>query len=125
MPAMPPAKHGSEKEDKAANQSADGRRPLDDLIRHARARRSQREEIDIPVSVRREIHRNSVDAVAETCRCWAVVKDVPKMTSTIRAMNFGSDHAEGSINGCLDGTVDRIIEAGPAGPAFEFSFRFK
>jgi hypothetical protein len=58
-------------------------------------------------------------------RCRAIVKDVPEMASTIRAMDLGSDHAEGSINGCLDGTLDRIIEAGPAGAAFEFPFRFK
>lgn len=52
-------------------------------------------------------------------RWRAVVKDVAKMAAAIRAMNFGSDHAKGSINGCLDGTVDRIIEAGPTGPALE------
>jgi len=52
-------------------------------------------------------------------RCRAVVKDVAKMASAIRAMNLGSDHAEGSINGCLDGALNRIIEAGPAGSAFE------
>ena len=49
----------------------------------------------------------------------AVIKDMSKMASAIRAMNPGSDHAEASINRCLDGTLDRIIKAGPAGPAFE------
>src|SRR5271169_4838963 len=72
-----------------------------------------------------EIHRDSVDAVAKMIRCRAVVKDVPEMASTIRAMNLGSDHAEGSIDGCLDGTLDRIVEAGPTGAAFEFPFRFE
>jgi len=52
-------------------------------------------------------------------RWRAVVKDVAKMTAAVRAVNLGSDHAEGSINGCLDGTLDRIIEAGPTGAAFE------
>jgi hypothetical protein len=83
------------------------------------------EEINIPLSVRREIHRDSVDAVAEMGRCRAVVKDVPKMASTIGAMNLGSDHAEGSINGGLNGILNRIVKAGPAGSAFEFPFRFE
>jgi hypothetical protein len=121
---MPPAKHGSEKADKAVNRRLEGYTG-NDLIRRARPRRGQREEIDIPLSVRREIHRNSVDAVAKMGRRRAVVKDVPEMASTIRAMDLGSDHAKGSINGCLDGTLNRIIEAGPAGAAFEFPFRFK
>ena len=121
MPAMPPARHGSEKADKAVNRSADDH--IDrDIIRRARPRMGS-ERRSTSLSIGREIHRNSVDAVAEIGRCRAVVKDVPEMTSTIRAMNFGSDHAKGSINGCLDGTLDRIIEAGPAGAAFEFSFR--
>jgi hypothetical protein len=121
---MPPGKHGSEKADKAVNRRLEGYTG-NDLIRRARPRSGQREEIDIPLSVRREIHRNSIDTVAEMGRCRAVIKDVPQMASTIRAVNLGSDHAEGSINGCLDGTLDRIIEAGPAGAAFEFPFRFK
>jgi len=97
MPAMPPVRHESEKADKAVNRPADDH-IYDDLIRRARLRRGQREEIDIPLSIGREIHRNSVDAVAQTGRCRPVVKDVPEMASTIRAMNLGSDHAEGSIS---------------------------
>ena len=49
----------------------------------------------------------------------AVVKDMSEMTSAVRAVNLGSHHAVGSINGCLDSTLDRIIKAGPAGPAVE------
>ena len=49
----------------------------------------------------------------------AIVKDVPKMAAAVRAMNLGSDHAKGSINGCLHSTLDRIIEAGPACAAFK------
>ena len=124
MLAMPPVRHGSEKADKTVNPSADDH-IYDDLIRRARLRRGQREEIDIPLSIGREIHRNSVDAVTQTGRCRPVVKDVPEMASTVCAMDLGSDHAEGSISGCLDGTLDRIIEAGPAGPAIELPFRFE
>jgi hypothetical protein len=47
------------------------------------------------------------------------------MAAAIRAMNLGSDHAEASINRGLDGTLDRIGEAGPAGSAFELSLRFE
>jgi len=43
-------------------------------------------------------------------RWRAVIKDMSKMASAIRAMNLGSDHGEASINGCLDGTLDRIVK---------------
>jgi hypothetical protein len=46
------------------------------------------------------------------------------MAAAVRAMNLGSDHTKGPVNGCLDSPLDRIIEAGPAGSAFEFSFGF-
>ena len=52
----------------------------------------------------------------------AVIKDVSKVAAAVRAVNLGSDHAEGSVDGCLDSTLDRIIEAGPASPAFELTF---
>jgi len=55
----------------------------------------------------------------------AVIKDVSKVAAAVRAMNLGSDHAEGSVDGCLDSTLDRIIEAGPAAPAFELPFLFE
>ncbi len=57
--------------------------------------------------------------------CGAIVKYVSKMTSAVRAMDLGSNHAEASINGSLDGTLDRIGEAGPPGPAFELTFGFE
>jgi len=66
-----------------------------------------------------------IRSVSEVGRWRAVVKDVSKMAPAICAMNLGSDHAVGSINGCLDSTLDRSIEAGPAGPAFELPFRFE
>src|SRR6516225_1978131 len=71
--------------------------------------------------VRGKIHRDPVDAVAQMSRWRAVIKDMSKMASAIRAMNLGSDHGEASINGCLDGTLDRIVKAGPAGPRFRTS----
>jgi hypothetical protein len=40
-------------------------------------------------------------------------------------MDLGSDHAECSINRGLDSALDRIIEAWPSRPAFEFPFGFE
>jgi hypothetical protein len=86
-----------------------------DLVSWAKAPQEDRDLY----SVRDKIHRDSVDAVAQMGRWRTVVKDVAKMASAIRAMNLGSHHPEASINGCLVGTLDRIVEAGPSGPAFE------
>ena len=58
-------------------------------------------------------------------RCGAVVEYMSKMTSAVRAMDLGSNHAEAAINGSLYGTLDRISEAGPTGPAFELTFCFE
>jgi hypothetical protein len=49
-------------------------------------------------SVRDEIHRDPVNAVAQMARWWTIVKDVPKMAAAVHAMNLGSDHAEGPIH---------------------------
>ena len=88
----------------------------------ARARRLLAEATRGPVSVRDEIQRYPINAVAQMARWRAIVKDVPKMAAAVRAMNLGSDHAKGSISGGLNSPLDRIIEAGPAGSAFELSF---
>jgi hypothetical protein len=55
----------------------------------------------------------------------AVIKEVSNVAAAIRAVNLGPDHAEGSVDGCLDSTFDRIIEAGPAGCAFELPRLFE
>ena len=54
-------------------------------------------------------------------KAYAVTRS-DEVAAAVRAMNLGSDHAEGSVDGCLDSTLDRIIEAGPASPAFELTF---
>lgn len=50
----------------------------------------------------------------------AILEDVAEMAGAGRAMNLGADHAVAAIDGCFNGTSDRIVEAGPTGPAFEF-----
>ena len=51
-------------------------------------------------------------------RWRTVVKDVSKMTSAVRTMNLGSDHADG----CLDGTLDGSVKLGQPVPLFELAF---
>jgi hypothetical protein len=65
-------------------------------------------------SVRHKTHRNSIDAVAQMGRWRAIIKDVAKMASAIRAVNLGSHHTEGSINQGLDGILDRIVPVCPS-----------
>ena len=54
--------------------------------------------------VRREIHCYSVDAITQMGRCGALVKNLPEITSTTCAMNFGPD-ASVSPASCLDANV--------------------
>jgi len=55
----------------------------------------------------------------------AVVEHVAKVAATSGAVDFGSDHAEASIDGRLDRARDRFVEARPSGPALEFEFRLE
>ena len=78
--------------------------------------------IRVAASVRRKIHRYSVDAITEMGRRGAIIKNVPEMAPTICAMNFGPDHTIASINRCLDRPLDWIVEARPSGAALELLF---
>src|ERR1700733_2952176 len=49
----------------------------------------------------------------------AVVEHVSQMAATVGAMHFGPDHAMAAVDGCLDRALDRVVEARPAGAAFE------
>ena len=73
-------------------------------------------------SVRREIHRDTVDTVSLIGRRRAVIKDMPEMAAAIRAVNLGANHAIAIVGRGLYGTYNGIIEAGPSGSAFEFEF---
>ena len=53
------------------------------------------------------------------CGRGAVIENVPEMAAAIRAMNFRARQVVASVRRGLDGAVDGIVEARPAGAAFE------
>jgi hypothetical protein len=70
--------------------------------------------------LRREIHCDPVNAVAQAGGGWAVFEDVAKMAAALAAMGFDADHAEGAVDRGGDCAFDRVVEAWPAGAAVEF-----
>lgn len=66
-----------------------------------------------------EIHRDSVDAVAEMRGRRTIVEHVPEMASAVRAMNLGAHHAVASIHRRFHRPLDRVIETGPASTTLE------
>src|SRR5712672_3213173 len=69
---------------------------------------------------RMEDQRKSVHAVAQAGRLRPVVEDVTEMAAAAAAVNFGAQHPKGAVLGLADGVLERLIEARPAGAAFEF-----
>src|ERR1700745_3404490 len=67
--------------------------------------------------------REAVHAVTKPGRLRPVVEDVAEMTAATAAGNFGTQHAEGAVFVLADGVLQRLIEARPAGAAFEFGLR--
>src|ERR1700736_2785272 len=67
--------------------------------------------------------RETVHAVAQARRLRAVVEDVAEMAAAAAAMYFGAQHAEGAVLGLADRVLQRLIEARPAGAAFELGVR--
>src|SRR5260370_3987528 len=74
-------------------------------------------------SLRLEIHRDAVDAVAQVRRRRAVVEYVAEMAAAAAAIYLGAHHAVAAIDRGLDRARLRIVEARPAGAAVEFSLR--
>src|ERR1700722_8083365 len=70
-----------------------------------------------------ELQRKTVHAVAQAGRLRTVIEDVAEMAAAATAMNFATQHAEGAVFPFAHGIVERLIEARPAGAAFEFGFR--
>src|SRR5689334_16037926 len=68
---------------------------------------------------RMEHQREAVHAIAQAGRLRAVVEDVAEMAAAAAAMHLGAQHAEGTVLGGADGVFERLVEARPAGPAFE------
>src|SRR3954447_11791048 len=68
-----------------------------------------------------ELHRHAVDAVAQACRRGTVGEYVAQVAAAAAAMHFRARHAVARVVGALDRAGLRIVEAGPAGAAFEFA----
>src|SRR5271166_1269194 len=76
-------------------------------------------------SFRLEVHRRAVHAIALPGRAWAVVEHVAEMAAAPAAMHLGARHEEAAVLRGADGPFQRLIEAGPAGAAFELGIRCK
>src|SRR6185437_2041549 len=72
-------------------------------------------------SLRFELQRDTIDAIAQMRRRRAVIENMAEMAAAIGAMHFGAHHAVSAIGGGLDRARDRIVEARPAGAALEFA----
>src|SRR5215470_9324335 len=72
---------------------------------------------------RLEVHSHAVDAIAQMRRRRAVFENVPEVTAAAAAMHFGADHAVARIGRRLHRAGIRIVEARPAGAAFELGLR--
>src|SRR5918995_4216066 len=77
----------------------------------------------IPGSLRLEIERDAVDAIASMRGRRAVGKDMPEMAAATTAMHLCARHAEAAIFGRFHRPRLRIVETRPAGAALEFLFR--
>src|SRR5580700_3703109 len=72
-------------------------------------------------SLRRlKVHRHAVDAVAQMRGRRAVLEDMAEMAAAAAAMHLGADHPVALVHRRLGRALDRIVEARPAGAAFEF-----
>src|SRR5262249_2601411 len=72
-----------------------------------------------PGSLRLEVHRHAVNAVARVGRGGAVLQNVAEMAAAAAAMHLGADHAPTAIGGALDRARLRIVKTRPAGAAVE------
>src|SRR5690606_20537486 len=70
-------------------------------------------------SLRLELERHAVHAVALAGRLRAVVEDMAEMAAAARAMHLGADHAEAVIRGGGNRILARRPEAGPAATGVE------
>src|SRR5712691_2358419 len=74
-------------------------------------------------SVRFEVHRHPVDAIAQMRRRRAVLEDVTEMAAAAAAMHLVAHHAVAGVGRFFDRPGFRVVEARPAGAALEFLFR--
>src|SRR5262249_48331909 len=76
-------------------------------------------------SLRLEIQRDAVDAVAQVRRRRAVLEYVAEMAATAAAMHLGAVHAVAVVLGGLDCARLGVIEARPAGATVELALGAK
>src|SRR5215510_11440743 len=75
------------------------------------------------LSLRLEIHRHAIDAIAQMSRRRPVLEDVAEMAAAAAAMHLGAHHPVAAVGGGLDRALLRIVEARPAGTALELRLR--
>src|SRR5580704_12166311 len=63
--------------------------------------------------------REAIHAIAQAGRLRTIVEDVAEMAAAAAAVNFGTQHAEGTVLRLAHGILERLVEARPAGAAFE------
>src|ERR1700722_17418251 len=76
-------------------------------------------------SVRLEVHRHPVDALALVGRRRTVREDVAEMAAAAAAIHLGADHAVAPVLDGLGGAGLGIVEARPAGAALELGVRLE
>ena len=73
--------------------------------------------------LRRKRHRHAVHAVPQPGRPRPVRKHMPQMPAAIAAMDLHPGHEEAAVLGFAHRAVQRLPEAGPAGPTLELRIR--
>src|SRR5512139_1324977 len=71
-------------------------------------------------SGRLEFQRGTIDAIAQVRRWRPVIENMAEMAAATAAMHLVANHAMAAVGVSFDSAGDRIIEARPARPAFEF-----
>ena len=71
------------------------------------------------LSGRREDHRHTIHAIAQSCGLRSIVEDMTQVPTTPPAMHLGSHHAQGGVRILADRIVQRGPEARPAGATLE------
>src|SRR5271165_4879659 len=67
--------------------------------------------------LRREIHGDAIDAIAQMGGRRPILEHMAEMTAAAAAMHLGADHSVASVARSLDRAGERIVEARPAGAA--------
>src|SRR5918995_1443639 len=76
-----------------------------------------------PLLLRLELHRYPIHAVAFAGRTRTVGEHVSQMPTAAGAVHFGALGEPAPIDGRADGTVERLVETGPARTAVVLGIR--